>query len=65
MSKFAVIGSNSFSGSSFIKYLLKNGHEVIGISRSIEPDPVFLGYKTEKLENFSFRQLDLNKSSRS
>ena len=62
MSRFAVIGSNSFSGSSFIKYLLKNGHEVIGISRSIEPDPVFLGYKNEKLENFSFHQLDLNKN---
>ena len=62
MSKFAVIGSNSFSGSSFIKYLLKNGHEVIGISRSIEPDPVFLGYKNEKLENFSFHKLDLNKN---
>ena len=62
MSKFAVIGSNSFSGSSFIKYLLKNGHDVIGISRSVELNPVFLGYKTEKLENFSFHQLDLNKN---
>mgnify|MGYP003334616087 CR=1 FL=1 len=62
MSKFAVIGSNSFSGSSFIKYLLRNGHDVIGISRSIEPDPVFLGYRREKLENFSFHQLDLNKN---
>ena len=62
MSKFAVIGSNSFSGSSFIKYLLKNGHEVMGISRSIEPDQVFLGYRREKLENFSFHQLDLNKN---
>ncbi|MDC1005760.1 GDP-mannose 4,6-dehydratase [Opitutales bacterium] len=62
MSKFAVIGSNSFSGSSFIKYLLKNGHEVVGISRSVELDPVFLGYKREKLENFSFYQLDLNKN---
>ena len=28
-----IIGSNSFSGSSFIDFLLSKGHSVIGISR--------------------------------
>ena len=60
--KFAVIGSNSFSGSNFIDYLLNNSIEVIGISRSSEPDPVFLPYKkNDNISFFKFYQLDLNK----
>ena len=59
---FLVIGSNSFSGAYFIKYLLEKGHDVIGISRSEEPNKVFLPYKwSNKLaNNFEFVQLDLN-----
>ena len=60
MGKYAVIGSNSFSGSSFVKHLCKQGHEVLGISRSPELHPVFLAYKGHQDESFSFHQLDLN-----
>lgn len=62
MAKYAVIGSNSFSGSSFVNHLCKNHHEVIGISRSIEPNSLFLPYWQHKYQNFSFYQFDLNKN---
>lgn len=58
--KFVVIGSNSFSGSHFVDYLLENGAEVIGMSRSPELSPAFLPYKSRK-GKFKFHQLDLNK----
>lgn len=59
---FLVIGSNSFSGAYFTKYLLEKGHNVFGVSRSEEPNKVFLPYKwTNNLDaNFEFIQLDLN-----
>jgi dTDP-glucose 4,6-dehydratase len=60
-SKFIVIGSNSFSGSSFIEYILKQENEVIGISRSVEPNSVFLPYKWMDNSNYKFYQFDLNK----
>jgi dTDP-glucose 4,6-dehydratase len=34
--KFFVIGSNSFSGASFVDYLLQQGATVTGFSRSAE-----------------------------
>jgi dTDP-glucose 4,6-dehydratase len=59
--KFIVIGSNSFSGSNFVDYLLKEGEEVIGISRSSEPAQVFLPYRWKgDTSKFSFHALDLN-----
>ena len=69
--KFLVIGSNSFSGSHFVNQLLIKGNQVCGISRSIEPNRVFLPYKWEKniveiseskksIDNFKFYSLDLN-----
>ena len=61
--KIIVIGSNSFSGSSFCSYLLKKGVEVIGISRSKEKDIYFLPYKwipQELQNNFTFYKYDLN-----
>jgi dTDP-glucose 4,6-dehydratase len=58
--RFVVIGSNSFSGAYFVDYLLQEGLEVIGISRSPEPDPVFLPYKKRKNSSFRFYQMDLN-----
>jgi dTDP-glucose 4,6-dehydratase len=61
MSKVLVLGSNSFSGASFCGYLLKQGIEVIGVSRSPEPNPVFLPYRWTPLQNkFRFVQVDLN-----
>ena len=70
LKRFFVIGSNSFSGSHFVKGLLEKGFQVRGISRSSEPSKVFLPYywKDKKLfqykescENFIFRSFDLNK----
>ena len=57
MSKYAVIGSNSFSGASFVKHLCKNGHQVLGVSRSVQLHPVFLAYAGKTKSNFSFHQL--------
>jgi nucleoside-diphosphate-sugar epimerase len=43
-----IIGSNSFSGSHFIKLVLNKGYKVIGVSRSKEYHSVYLPYKKEK-----------------
>lgn len=60
--KVVVIGSNSFSGSDFIDLLLsKESYKVLGISRSLEKEALFLPYKQRDLSNFSFEQIDLNK----
>lgn len=60
-SRFLVIGSNSFSGASFCRYLLQRNHEVLGVSRSPEPHSVFLPYQwLEDATNFNFSQIDLN-----
>ncbi len=56
-----VIGSNSFSGSDFIDYLLEDTlYQVIGISRSPEKEPLFLPYKKRNSPSFRFYQLDVN-----
>ncbi len=63
MSAVLVLGSNSFSGASFVRYLLLQGLDVIGASRSPEPNEVFLPYKwlpKEQQNRFRFVQLDLN-----
>ena len=58
-----VIGSNSFSGSSFINYLLDKNLFVIGISRSEENKNIFLKYKKNKnIKNFKFYKADINKN---
>jgi len=63
-----VIGSNSFSGASFVRYCLCKGAKVIGISRSAEPNAAFLPYKWQAGSDgdpgkgsFSFHELDLNR----
>lgn len=62
--RILVIGSNSFSGASFVAYALEAGASVIGASRSPEPHPAFLPYRwiTDRavLDRFRFAQLDLN-----
>lgn len=56
-----VIGSNSFSGACFVNHLLKQGYDVIGTSRSIEPHKVFTPYSWRPQPGqFSFYQFDLN-----
>ena len=61
MEKIIVIGSNSFSGAHFVDFTLEQSAEVIGISRSQEPHPVFLPHKKRKNAVFRFFQLDLNR----
>lgn len=61
MSPILVVGSNSFSGASFVDYLLEQGQKVIGTSRSVEPIDAMLPYKWRDHEDFAFHQLDLNK----
>lgn len=61
MQKALVIGSNSFSGSSFCSYLLDQGIDVFGVSRSEPPQDVMLPYKWgQKKGSFEFTQIDLN-----
>lgn len=69
--KILVIGSNSFSGSHFVKHALENNHHVIGISRSQNINPIFLPYKWEVndknktlklIQKFEFYKIDLNKN---
>ena len=62
--KFFVIGSNSFTGATFVDYLLSSGCEVIGTTRSPEAASAFLPYKWPSQRpagaQFKFAQLDLN-----
>lgn len=55
-----VIGSNSFSGAHFIAHCLQAGMKVNGISRSLEPDKIFLPYRWNIKGNFNFFRYDLN-----
>lgn len=61
--KFLVIGSNSFTGSHFIDFLINKNIECFGVSRSAESQIEFLPYKRNKNvnKNFKFKQIDLNK----
>ena len=64
MKTVVVLGSNSFSGAHYTARLLRSGYRVIGISRSPEPDPVFLPYRwgnSPSTSCFSFHQLDINR----
>ncbi len=58
--KAVVIGSNSFSGSHFVDFALQDGLEVMGVSRSPEPNDVFLPYRNKQSPKFKFYQMDLN-----
>lgn len=60
MPPILVVGSNSFSGSTFVDFSLVQGAQVIGTSRSLEPNEAFLPYKWHDHANFSFYALDLN-----
>ena len=60
--KILVLGSNSFSGASFVEFLTSRGNHVLGISRSTLVDPVFHPKLSEARKNglFRFFRLDLN-----
>lgn len=60
---FLILGSNSFSGSNFINFLLKKKIKVIGLSRSSEINFRYLPYKNNKnLKLFKFIKFDMNKN---
>ena len=63
--RFLVIGSNSFSGSNFIKKILAEGYYTHGVSRSNPPNNVFLPYlwneNKDYLSNYKFTKIDLNR----
>src|SRR3954466_2564273 len=62
MARVAVLGSNSFAGTAFIDAALSETHEVLGISRSPEPPPIFLPYReNSRASAYRFQQLDLNR----
>jgi len=59
--RYLVIGSNSFSGSHFVDHVLACGAEVAAVSRSDEPDSVFLPYRWNgPPARFTFYRFDLN-----
>lgn len=66
--RIVVVGSNSFSGASFVSHCLREGWEVLGTSRSVEAPAVFLPYRWQRspdeLSRFRFAQLDLNLHTR-
>ena len=64
--KILVIGSNSFSGSNFIRKSLLDGYKVYGVSRSIECTIEYIPYRwgsakdlTDK--SFVYKKIDLRK----
>jgi dTDP-glucose 4,6-dehydratase len=59
--KYLVLGSNSYSGSTFVDHALGLGAEVIGTSRSPEPHEAFLPYRWSGRDaGFRFHRVDLN-----
>jgi dTDP-glucose 4,6-dehydratase len=62
METIVVVGSNSFSGATFVDFSLRQGMRVLGTSRSAEPTDAFLPYKWNDHANFGFHNLDLNKN---
>jgi len=59
--KFLVLGSNSFSGSNFINFILKKNCKVVGVSRSKEYRKIYLPYKnSQNLNNFKFFKININ-----
>lgn len=64
MPRYAVIGSNCFTGSHIVDALLEDpANEVHGLSRSPEPDGdrgrIFLPYRRHARDRFTFHQVDL------
>lgn len=59
--KFLVLGSNSFSGASFVDYLAEQGYDVMATSRSAEPHEAMLPYKWQKRPGaIRFQKVDIN-----
>lgn len=62
--RFAVLGSNSFSGAHFVRRLLSENFTVLGLSRSAEIEDVFRPYAgLDHSGQWEFSQVDLNNSA--
>lgn len=60
--KYLILGSNSFSGATFVDFLSAAGHDVIATSRSDEPHDALLPYKWQKRPGkVRFQCVDLNR----
>lgn len=60
--KFLILGSNSFSGATFVDYLAERGYDVLATSRSPEPHEAFLPYKwRDRPGQITFDTVDLNR----
>ena len=60
--KILVIGSNSFTGNNFVNYCLGKNYNIVGVSRSDQPNETLLSYKNNKLiKNFKFYKFNINK----
>lgn len=58
---FLILGSNSFSGATFVDYLAELGHDVVATSRSAEPHDAMLPYKWQKHKGSArFEKVDIN-----
>lgn len=65
MKKIVIIGSNSFSGSNLVDFLLNKNFNVLGLSRSKEVKFFFSKYYNNKnLKNFKFKQIDIKNNKR-
>ena len=63
--KFIVVGSNSFTGSHFVRRLLRKGHDVLAISRSDQLDQVYLAYSDiSDKKTFKFEKININTDTR-
>jgi dTDP-glucose 4,6-dehydratase len=59
--KFLVLGSNSFSGATFVDHLAAAGFDVLAASRSDEPHLALLPYKWQKRPGkIRFNRIDIN-----
>lgn len=59
--RYAVIGSNSFAGATFIARAIAYGADVIGFNRSAETSSIFLPYrKVDGVGSYRFFQADIN-----
>ncbi|MDA7602384.1 GDP-mannose 4,6-dehydratase [Gammaproteobacteria bacterium] len=63
MSKFLILGSNSFAGSNFVDSCISLDNQVLGINRSPETSKIFLPVKDNpKNTAYKFLNLDINKN---
>lgn len=59
--KYLVLGSNSFSGATFVDYLAEQGLDVLATSRSAEPHAALLPYRWhERPGHVRFERVDIN-----